>query len=160
MGGVSCAVVAYGQTGSGKTHTMVGAMQEGISAGTGLTLRAAHALFLRLEREVQHDTAVSWSVSAGFLEIYKDQVRDLLAPHDSQPIKLTIREDASGAPIVRGAREARSAHHSSLFPALLAPYPAIHPRLAPPLARAPSPPPAAQRPVRYPPPARLGRRCR
>lgn len=79
--GYSASVFAYGQTGSGKTYTMAGAeeklgRQDYVSDETdGLIPRSISYLWQSMaERQEQY------YVKAAFMEIYNEQVRDLLNP--------------------------------------------------------------------------------
>mmetsp|Transcript_76878 Transcript_76878/g.213577 ORF Transcript_76878/g.213577 Transcript_76878/m.213577 type:complete len:759 (-) Transcript_76878:12-2288(-) len=69
LDGYNGAVIAYGQTGSGKTHTIVGE-----ESNRGVIPRAVNTIFSALEQRE------AWSVDVCVLEIYNEQVRDLLAP--------------------------------------------------------------------------------
>lgn len=68
--GYNASILAYGQTGSGKSHTMLGT-----SEAPGLIPQICQNLF-KYVQEVQHTTAVT--VRMSFLEVYNEQVRDLL----------------------------------------------------------------------------------
>ena len=69
--GYNVCIFAYGQTGSGKTHTMQG----GSGDSRGINRRALDRLFGVIhEREETEESTVSVSV----LEIYCEQIRDLL----------------------------------------------------------------------------------
>ena len=65
-------VFAYGQTGSGKTFTMTG----GVNAYSerGIIPRTLSALFAR----VAADTETDYSVRISYLEIYNEELSDLL----------------------------------------------------------------------------------
>ena len=70
--GYNVCIFAYGQTGSGKTHTMSGA-----DVDRGINRRALDRLFECLkEREANEEASVNVSV----LEIYNENIRDLLVP--------------------------------------------------------------------------------
>ena len=95
--GFSCTVFAYGQTGAGKTHTMsgYGEMGEGVDELHGIIPRASRRLF----QEAEGREGVSYTFKASYLEIYNEQVTDLLNPevlppkHESQaqtPIVIRI----------------------------------------------------------------------
>lgn len=69
--GYNVCIFAYGQTGSGKTHTMQG----GSGDSRGINRRALDRLFnIIAEREETEESSVTVSV----LEIYCEQIRDLL----------------------------------------------------------------------------------
>jgi kinesin family protein C1 len=65
---------AYGQTGSGKTHTM-----QGDAANPGIIPRALDCIFGRAAAMEEQGWAVRLSVE--FLEIYNEDIRDLLASY-------------------------------------------------------------------------------
>lgn len=73
--GYNATVLAYGQTGSGKTYTMGTGFKDGCQAG--LIPQAMSALFSKIET-LKHQTEFQLHVS--FIEILKEEVRDLLDP--------------------------------------------------------------------------------
>ncbi|KAK6190599.1 hypothetical protein SNE40_002429 [Patella caerulea] len=90
LSGYACTALAFGQTGSGKTHTMTGPpsqpstpvfngeFQEGKSPDLdmiGLIQRSFKYLFQQMK-----DVGESKVVRASYLEIYNEQVIDLLNP--------------------------------------------------------------------------------
>ena len=75
-------IFCYGQTGAGKTYTMTG--NPGLFEHRGITPRAISQLF----QEIQARTAHSYTVRASYLEIYNDNIVDLLAA--TQPESLSI----------------------------------------------------------------------
>ena len=70
MDGYNVCIFAYGQTGSGKTYTM-----EGCESDRGVNFRALSCLFeiMRRANDARFDVSVS------LLEIYNEEIRDLLA---------------------------------------------------------------------------------
>mmetsp|Transcript_37948 Transcript_37948/g.117272 ORF Transcript_37948/g.117272 Transcript_37948/m.117272 type:complete len:847 (-) Transcript_37948:75-2615(-) len=80
---------AYGQTGSGKSHTMLGD-----KAGKGISSMALHDLFEGLKAEEAKGKTVK--VFLEMLEIYNEQLRDLMVSRDAAPAKLSIRENEHG----------------------------------------------------------------
>lgn len=73
--GYNVCIFAYGQTGSGKTYTMGG------SAGDeGINTRALQQLFTTIETRKETETSI---VSISVLEIYCEQIRDLMVKGDS-----------------------------------------------------------------------------
>ncbi|NXE28191.1 KIF12 protein, partial [Ardeotis kori] len=87
--GFSCTVFAFGQTGSGKTYTLMGplAQSETRPAAPGLLglMQRSFACLLEQSRSRGSDLALS----ASYLEIYNEQVRDLLSP--GPPCTLPLR---------------------------------------------------------------------
>ncbi|KAL2514919.1 P-loop nucleoside triphosphate hydrolase superfamily protein with CH (Calponin-like proteiny) domain [Forsythia ovata] len=74
LDGYNVCIFAYGQTGSGKTHTMTGP-PELTKESVGVNFRALSDLFLISE---QRKDTIAYDVSVQMIEIYNEQVRDLL----------------------------------------------------------------------------------
>lgn len=89
LSGYEAAVFAYGQTGTGKTYTMEGDLDS--SERRGLVPRAAEALIRALAQGPYSD----YSVFASCLEIYNEELIDLLAPQPSQQ-RLELKETGHG----------------------------------------------------------------
>ncbi|CAN1784282.1 Kinesin-like protein KIN-14H, partial [Linum perenne] len=70
LDGYNVCIFAYGQTGSGKTYTM-----ELTEEGLGVNYRALSDLF---HLSAQRKEVISYRISCQMLEIYNEQVRDLL----------------------------------------------------------------------------------
>ena len=91
LSGFNCTVFAYGQTGTGKTYTMSGDMTDTLgllSDAAGIIPRTLYSLFRKLEAD-----NMECSVKCSFIELYNEELRDLLSADDS--IKLKIYDDAS-----------------------------------------------------------------
>ncbi|XP_047961032.1 kinesin-like protein KIN-4A [Salvia hispanica] len=73
--GYNATVLAYGQTGSGKTYTMGTSLKDGVH--TGLIPKAMSALFSKIEM-LKHE--IEFQLNVSFIEIHKEEVRDLLDP--------------------------------------------------------------------------------
>ena len=80
LGGYESTVFAYGQTGTGKTHTMEGIIND--PDERGVIPRAAFDVFRRLSDE----SYVESHVSASFLEIYNEELCDLLLDVDPDDV--------------------------------------------------------------------------
>ncbi|KIJ38885.1 hypothetical protein M422DRAFT_230962 [Sphaerobolus stellatus SS14] len=93
--GLVCTVFAYGVTSSGKTHTIQGNVSE-----PGIIPRVVKAI---LERKHLMDQG-SVSIAVSYMEIYKDDVYDLLVARENAP-KLPIREDMNGKIFVANLSE-------------------------------------------------------
>ncbi|XP_049799926.1 kinesin-like protein KIF19 [Schistocerca nitens] len=93
--GYHAAVFAYGATGSGKTHTMLGR-----PASPGIMVRALDQLFQGVARDP------AYSVSLSYLEIYNENIRDLLSPGSGC---LELRVDTRGAVQVAGLTQVAAA---------------------------------------------------
>jgi len=85
--GYNACIFAYGQTGSGKTHTMMGSPDDNGIIGRGLE----HLFDVTTKRsEMKYEFEVT------MLEIYNEQVRDLLATGAKQEKNnLDIKQDAA-----------------------------------------------------------------
>lgn len=104
---------AYGATGAGKTHTMFGntyepTAQDGSSVvatfGKGVISQAVEDIFCQIENEKSNSSlGEKWSVCLSFLEVYNDQVYDMLEPSGKV---LAVREDSDkGIIMVSGLTE-------------------------------------------------------
>ncbi|GMP40053.1 hypothetical protein CsSME_00010647 [Camellia sinensis var. sinensis] len=89
LDGYNVCIFAYGQTGSGKTHTMTGP-KELTPESVGVNYRALGDLFFISE---QRKDSFSYEVSVQMIEIYNEQVRDLLAA-DGFNKRLEIRNSS------------------------------------------------------------------
>ncbi|NXV83175.1 KIF12 protein, partial [Atlantisia rogersi] len=87
--GFSCTVFAFGQTGSGKTYTLMGPLAQSdtpaASPGVLGLMQRSFACLLEQSQSRSSDLALS----ASYLEIYNEQVRDLLRP--GPPCALPLR---------------------------------------------------------------------
>ncbi|XP_020103102.1 kinesin-like protein KIN-4A isoform X2 [Ananas comosus] len=115
--GYNATVLAYGQTGSGKTYTMGTSCRDG--SHTGLIPQVLNALFDKIDTLKNQ---VEFQLRVSFIEILKEEVRDLLDPASSPSKvengnghvgKLTvpgkppvqIREASNGAITLAGSTE-------------------------------------------------------
>jgi len=99
MSGYNGTILAYGQTGSGKTHTMFGPDIYD-SENKGIIPRVANDIFNF--NEFNPDTK-EFLVSCSMLEIYKENLRDLLI--DSAGEELKIKESPQRGIYVEGLTE-------------------------------------------------------
>ncbi|KAG9318495.1 kinesin-domain-containing protein [Chiua virens] len=94
--GYNCTLFAYGQTGTGKTYTMQGDLTPtpmgNPSAQAGMIPRVLFRLFHQLESSV-----ADYSVKISFVELYNEELRDLLANELSAPAGST-QPMAKGGP--------------------------------------------------------------
>ncbi|XP_050211131.1 kinesin-like protein KIN-12E isoform X2 [Mercurialis annua] len=107
IGGYNSCMFAYGQTGSGKTHTMLGDIEGGTrrhSVNCGMTPRVFEYLFSRIqkEKEARKDEKIKYACKCSFLEIYNEQIFDLLDPSSNN---LQIREDVKKGVYVENLKE-------------------------------------------------------
>ncbi|CAM6117692.1 unnamed protein product [Calypogeia fissa] len=116
--GYHCCLIAYGQTGAGKTFTMEGPDPESSPGGSpgfqakanlkrhekrGLIPRILDYIFQRMSTEkTQNCKDVEFVVKCSYLQIYNEQVSDLLDPGS---YNLTIHEDAKHGMYVEGLQE-------------------------------------------------------
>ncbi|XP_022567439.2 kinesin-like protein KIN-14Q isoform X4 [Brassica napus] len=100
--GYNVCIFAYGQTGTGKTFTM-----EGTPENRGVNYRTLKNLFeITKERENRY----SYEISVSVLEVYNEQIRDLLVPasqNASTAKRFEIRQVNEGNHHVPGLVEAR-----------------------------------------------------
>ncbi|KAM8843346.1 kinesin-like protein KIF16B isoform 2-T2 [Synchiropus picturatus] len=92
--GYNACVFAYGQTGSGKSYTMMGSPGD-----AGLIPRICEGLFSRITEATRWDEA-SFRTEVSYLEIYNENVRDLLRRKSSQTYNLRVREHPKDGPYV------------------------------------------------------------
>ena len=71
--GYNVCLFAYGQTGAGKSYSMVGAPDD-----RGIVPRVASELFEYINSK--KDDNIAFEVVTSMIEIYKEQIRDLLTP--------------------------------------------------------------------------------
>ncbi|KAF4635394.1 hypothetical protein G7Y89_g2704 [Cudoniella acicularis] len=101
LDGYNCTIFAYGQTGTGKTYTMSGDMTDTfgmLSDAAGIIPRVLHALFNRLEID-----DAECSVKCSFIELYNEELRDLISPDDNT--KLKIFDDKNQVAHLQGMEE-------------------------------------------------------
>ncbi|KAL3922733.1 MAG: hypothetical protein SGILL_002044, partial [Bacillariaceae sp.] len=133
--GYNATVLAYGQTGSGKTHTIMGPsssittamLNEEERQQGGVIPRAIRSIFQQLQGQKRATTATNdnndnlqedpsnnssaaafeYEVRIQFLEVYGEEIRDLLNPQQGPPgaPKLSIRDVGNEEPEVVGATE-------------------------------------------------------
>ena len=111
LNGLNGAIFAYGQTGTGKTYTM-GILDELQVASMGIVPRALSHVFGHIEG----DQGCTWTVTVSFLQIYLENVQDLLSPpsnavtesEDGKPLPYTglvIRENPKQGFYVEGLQK-------------------------------------------------------
>jgi kinesin family protein 11 len=76
LAGYESTVFAYGQTGTGKTHTMEGDISS--DEHMGVIPRASKEIFAALQKDQYFDS----SVTVSYLEIYNEELADLLVDQD------------------------------------------------------------------------------
>jgi kinesin family protein 3/17 len=95
LGGFNGTVFVYGQTGCGKTYTMVGYMDPPELKGV-IPLSFDH-IFTHIEGA---NSGVSYLVQVSYLEIYNEEVMDLLGKDPKKPMK--VREHPEKGVYVEG----------------------------------------------------------
>ncbi|KAI0517392.1 hypothetical protein F5B22DRAFT_123342 [Xylaria bambusicola] len=134
--GYNVSLLAYGQSGAGKSYTMgtSGPSEQGDLDSMGVIPRAATELFEKLEGSTTTSRNLNrgsmsqlrtparysmqapaskpvdknWQLKATYVEIYNEQLRDLLLPDTVGPHErntVTIREDTKGHIILTGLRQ-------------------------------------------------------
>ncbi|KAJ5895656.1 hypothetical protein N7495_007347 [Penicillium taxi] len=102
LAGYNCTIFAYGQTGTGKTYTMSGDMTDTLgilSDDAGIIPRTLYSLFNKLE-----DT--DSTVKCSFIELYNEELRDLLSYDDNTKLKIFENEKkGQAATLVQGMEE-------------------------------------------------------
>lgn len=106
LSGYNCTVFAYGQTGTGKTHTMIGTECPELKSSwdddseIGIIPRALSHLFdeLRLME-------VEFSMRISYLELYNEELCDLLSTEDSTKIRIYDDSTKKGSVIIQGLEE-------------------------------------------------------
>ncbi|XP_048963503.1 chromosome-associated kinesin KIF4A isoform X2 [Canis lupus baileyi] len=89
--GYNATVLAYGQTGSGKTYSMGGAYtadQEN-EPTVGVIPRVIQLLF----KEIDKKSDIEFTLKVSYLEIYNEEILDLLCPSREKASQINIRED-------------------------------------------------------------------
>lgn len=117
LAGYNCTVFAYGQTGTGKTFTMEGisndpALHWQSDTTAGIIPRTLSHLF----DELRLLEAQEYTVRVSFLELYNEELFDLLSPNDDAS-KIRLYEDATrkGAVIIHGLEEVTVHNKSEVY---------------------------------------------
>lgn len=104
LDGYNVCLFSYGQTGSGKTHTMQGS---GNGAMRGIIPRAVEQILQQSQKMESHGW--SFSLAASFLEIYNEDLKDLLVSMSDIPTKnkpkLAIKRSREGKSFVENLTE-------------------------------------------------------
>ncbi|KAH9381085.1 hypothetical protein HPB48_010757 [Haemaphysalis longicornis] len=118
MMGYNCTVFAYGQTGTGKTFTMEGERSNANlgwaeDPSAGIIPRTLQQLFEEL-----HSQDLEFTIRVSFLELYNEELFDLLSAHEDTS-RLKIYEDstrkASGSVIIHGLEEITVHNREEVF---------------------------------------------
>jgi Kinesin-like protein len=86
VNGLNGTIFAYGQTSSGKTHTMqgCGTIEDGQGTGGGVVHMAARDIFSL----INNDPDRVFLLRVSFIEIYNEEVRDLLVSGNDKVLKI------------------------------------------------------------------------
>ncbi|VVT55164.1 uncharacterized protein SAPINGB_P004459 [Magnusiomyces paraingens] len=99
--GATCTVFAYGQTGTGKTYTMTGdetlSPTGGISHEAGVLPRFCRDLFKAAEAD-----GYDFAVKSSFIELYNEDLRDLLSDSDSKKVTILDPSTSNNMPKTSG----------------------------------------------------------
>ncbi|BCS11830.1 kinesin family protein [Aspergillus luchuensis IFO 4308] len=146
--GYNVSILAYGQSGAGKSYTMgtSGPSEQSDPKSMGIIPRAAQLLFEKLEGPAKPNrnsgtglrtpsrysvgsassfgkasVEKNWQLKATYVEIYNEQLRDLLVPestHQGERGTVTIREDAKGRIVLTGLHQVNINSYEDLMGAL------------------------------------------
>ncbi|KAL3475920.1 kinesin motor domain-containing protein [Aspergillus californicus] len=110
--GYNCTTFAYGQTGTGKTYTVTGEMTKGfglLSENAGIIPRALYTVFDKLK-------GGDSTVKCSFIELYNEDLRDLLSDDEETKLQLveSERNGGNGNLLVKGMWEHTLIHHHRL----------------------------------------------
>ncbi|CAM9140129.1 unnamed protein product [Chrysoparadoxa australica] len=102
--GFNATILAYGQTGSGKTYTMGSASSARLSdEDQGILPRVIANMFDMIQSSKENSSVnISYIVKCQFLEIYGEDLKDLLDPAGTC---VTVREGQNGEVNIHGAKE-------------------------------------------------------
>ncbi|KAG1350738.1 hypothetical protein G6F62_003179 [Rhizopus arrhizus] len=115
--GFNATILAYGQTGSGKTFSMGTGLEATVNPEhEGIVPRCIVDLFRKLHEQSESNEGFRYEVYVSFLELYNEELIDLLNPHTAMkkkgtlpanvvPIEVTIREDIAGNIYWSGVKE-------------------------------------------------------
>jgi len=96
--GYNGTILAYGQTGAGKTYTMTGTTENYVHRGL------IPRIISQLYKEISNKTQMAISVKISYLEIYNEQMVDLLASlndDDTYPGALKVVDENTGPSLVK-----------------------------------------------------------
>ena len=102
--GYNVTLFAYGHTGAGKTFTIFGESKSKVRGVVELITDRLSEKLLNLNE---------WAMKFSFVEIYNDQIRDLICP-STNPSQIQVREMRKGVMGLYGAKEVEIANTSQL----------------------------------------------
>ncbi|VDK73009.1 unnamed protein product [Onchocerca ochengi] len=110
LAGYNCTLFAYGQTSTGKTFTMEGEQNSSVyehawneDSSVGIVPRALQHIFTELENQ----DAEEFSVRVSYVELYNEELYDLLGSAELGHARLRLFEDSvrKGSVIISGLEE-------------------------------------------------------
>ncbi|XP_043274536.1 chromosome-associated kinesin KIF4 [Venturia canescens] len=110
--GYNVTILAYGQTGSGKTFSM-GTNYNGKGA-MGVIPRAVNEIFETINSQIEY----TYKVTVSFVELYQEQLYDLLADKSRNERIVDVREDDKKGIKIVGLTERPVANANEAFEAL------------------------------------------
>ncbi len=114
--GYNATVFAYGQTGSGKTYTMGSAFPQTCSnEERGVIPKAMEAIFSRI---ASMSSSKEFTIKVGFVEIHKEEIKDLLCVRTSSSATVHIREVPGGGIMLAGAHEVEVTNQAEMIAVL------------------------------------------
>ncbi|KAG2234587.1 hypothetical protein BDF21DRAFT_375356 [Thamnidium elegans] len=125
--GFNATILAYGQTGSGKTFSMGTGLESTTNPEhEGIVPRCILDLFRNLEQRSESNQEFKYEVYVSFLELYNEELIDLLSPHHQHSkkktganivptVEVTIREDVAGNIYWSGVREEKCENPDELL---------------------------------------------
>lgn len=125
--GYNCTVFAYGQTGTGKTHTMEGRRDDDVLCKAERRLPDNAGIIPRSVKQVfDHLRSISdeHSVRVSHLELYNEQLTDLLGPDDGTAAAgggdggLRVYDDSTKGTFVQGLDEVLVRSEEEIFAVL------------------------------------------
>lgn len=85
--GVGFSMITYGISGSGKTHTIFGSQKSDGEWEDGMVFMTAKQLFKEKKRKENKEGCI-FKVKASFIEIYNENVYDLLSEHSEKKLNV------------------------------------------------------------------------
>ncbi|KAJ2541482.1 hypothetical protein GGF49_003644 [Coemansia sp. RSA 1853] len=112
--GYNATVLAYGQTGSGKTFSMGTGLTQTETEAQGVVPQAISEIWSHLEKRAQG--GLTYSIDVSFLELYNEDLIDLLNPRTAVGSRgPTIREDSRGNMVLVGVERMAAQKQSDIL---------------------------------------------
>ncbi|CUM48484.1 uncharacterized protein AC631_02324 [Debaryomyces fabryi] len=114
LNGYNGTILAYGQTGSGKSYTMMGPSISD-KEQQGIIPRICNEIFDKINNS---SSDIEYTVGVSYMEIYMEQIRDLLDPRSDTNSKFIIQEDKVHGIHVKGLSQAFVSSSNELYSVL------------------------------------------